>query len=448
MKRHSLGRASLVGATVVAVLLLGLLPTAHLAGAASLPHIGLHVAGSAKPITVQDRHQFLVDAFGFQSGESVKIQATFPGYNGNDILQTRTATANGSGNVVGVTMYAPAGAKTGWTNLTATGQGSNKQAQGRVWVFYRPYISLNNTSITAGAVFRVDGHAFVANSPIRVQITIQGSGGNSQTITVTATADNNGNFSKWIRIPGYTSTGSYTVAAIDTLGGFRRYAKLTVSPHPAPRATATVTPAPTATPKPSLHAAGSVVPSVTLPNQDVTFTGTGFPADSSVTVAVTVNMRGGGNRYISRSATTDSNGTFTTAFRVPYKTAPGTYAVTASGSGTQASGNLQVLPLSAQPSNLTFRWVSLWYHAVRQGTWDYISIQSAYQTTLGIWVHVIFPNGQHWDYYTNTDHNGRWGVKFTIPNRSVSRHSNQAYITLQLWHGKQTTQSFIDFTLA
>ena len=106
-----------------------------------------------------------------------------------------------------------------------------------------------------------------------------------------------------------------------------------------------------------------------------------------------------------------------------------------------------MLPLSAQPKSLTFQWVSLWYHTVRQGTWDYVEIQSGLKTSLGIWVHVIFPSGQHLDYYKNTDQNGHWAIRFSIPKRSVSSHSNAAYIAFQLWHGNQTTQSFLNFTL-
>jgi len=124
-----------------------------------------------------------------------------------------------------------------------------------------------------------------------------------------------------------------------------------------------------------------------------------------------------------------------------------TATVSATASSVQASSNLQVLPLSAHPRNLTFRWVSLWYHTVREGTWDYMVVQSTLQTQLGVWAHVIFPNGQHWDFYTATDNNGRWSVRFNVPARSVTAHSNQAYVTFQLWHGNQTTQSFMNFTL-
>jgi hypothetical protein len=204
---------------------------------------------------------------------------------------------------------------------------------------------------------------------------------------------------------------------------------------------------PAALPVSASHASTALEPSVTLPNQGVTLTGTSFPANTTVTVNVTVDLRSGGNRTISATSMTDSNGDFAVAFWVPYQAAPGTYSVTTNASYVQSSDQLQVLPLSEHPQNLNFRWISLWYHTVQQGTWDYVVVQSTFLTQLGIWVHVIFPNGLHYDFYTLTDHNGRWAVKFNVPSRSVSRHSNQAYITFQLWHGRQTTQGFMDFTL-
>ena len=106
-----------------------------------------------------------------------------------------------------------------------------------------------------------------------------------------------------------------------------------------------------------------------------------------------------------------------------------------------------MLPLSARLRSLAFLCISLWYHTVRRGTWDYVIVQSTLQTQLGIWVHVIFPTGQHWDFYTNTDNSGRWAVRFKIPRHGISRHSNQAYVTFQLWHGNHTTQAFMDFIL-
>lgn len=435
-KQFSVPRV-LVGVLLAGLLLVGLSPATATVRAAAPPRITLHVNGSAQPISVLARHQFLVDAMGFQGGESIKVQVSYPTFGGNTVLQTRTVTAGSDGSATGISLYAPGRAKIGWADVAATGQSSGKQAHGRIWIAYRPYVYLRDQSIAPNSWAVVEGRAFVTGASVRVQITIQESNGSQQTLTVNASADNSGNFTKWVRIPGYTSAGNYTVTVFDTVGGFKRYAKLSVSQQPAPKPTAT----------PTAHASALVSPSATLPNQDVVVSGSGFPSNTNVSISATLDLRGGGTRSISTTTVTDSDGNYATSFRVPYQAAPGTYSVTASASGTQASDHVQVLPLSSHPKYLGFRWVSLWYHSVRQGTWDYVSIQSTSTTQLGIWVHVIFPNGKHWDIYTLTDHNGHWGARFAVPRQSASRHSNQAYIAFQLWHGKQTMQSFLNFVL-
>jgi hypothetical protein len=415
-----------------------------------LPLIVLRPNTPTTPATVVDRQGFFVDALGFQSGETVNLQATFPTYSGNDVIENRTAAADSNGNVYNVTFSAPPGAKIGWAQLTATGASSKSQAQGRVYIVYRPFIFLNHASVAPGSAVAVSGRGFESNATVRVQITIQSTDGSAQTITVTAATDNNGDFSRFIRIPGYTSPRNYTITVTGLTTGLKRYAKLVVSQSPSPKATATTAPAPTATHTPTpttFHASSNVFPSATLPNQFVTMVGQGFPANATVTVSVTVDIRGGGNRYISKTVVTDGNGTFATTFRVPYKAAAGTYTVTASTSKAQASDKLQVLSFASSQKSLNFRWVSLWYHTVRQGTYDYVAIQSTLQVQLGIWIHVIFPNGKHLDFYTNTDNNGRFATRFNIPRHGTSNHSNQAYVTFQLWHGSFTTQSFLDFTL-
>jgi hypothetical protein len=411
--------------------------------------IFLQAGAGATAVTVVAPNGFFVDATGFAKNETVKIQTTFTNYNGNTVVVTRTPTANGNGGVFGVQLNTPKMAKVGWATVNATGGTSNKQANGRVYVTYRGSISLKNASINAGQWAGVTGQGFVQDSQVRIEINL----GGGQTLSVMASTDQNGTFTKYVRIPNDAGAGAYTVTAIDTSTGFKHYAKLTVTapkqapPTATPKPTATPAPKPTATPKPSLHESGYVLPKVTLPNQYVTFTGQGYPAGVSVTVTTTVDMRGGGNRVLSKTVYADNNGSFTTAFRIPYKAAPGTYTVTASSAGGQATSQVQVLSFKAHPKFLNFKWTSLWYHTVRHGSWDEIVIQSTLKKQLGIWLHVIFPSGVRHDYYTNTDNNGHWGVKFTIPNNAASKHSNQGYITMQLWHGKQTTQSFIDFTV-
>jgi hypothetical protein len=407
-----------------------------------LPLLVVRTGAPTASTTAVAHAAFYIDALGFAANEAVKIQVTFPTYSGNDVVVTRTPNADAHGNVYNVVVTPPNGAKIGYATVSAIGQTSNKQAPGRVYVVYRGYIVLTKPSVTVGTSAGIAGHGFVSYSQVRVQITINSSSG-QQTLTVNASTDANGNFTKYIAIPNYTNPGNYTVTAMEVSSGLKHYAKLSVVSRKA-KSTPQPTAQPTARP---LHSVVSVLPHSTLPNEDVSFAGTGFPANASVTITTTIDLRGGGNRVLSKSVFTDSNGSFSTSLRIPYKAAQGTYSVMATTSGAHASDQLTVLPTSAHPSNLNFRWTSLWYHTVRHGTYDVISIQSTLNTTLGIWAHVIFPSGQRHDYFTNTDGSGHWSTKFTIPNSAISKHSNQAYVTLQLWHGQQTTQAFIDFTL-
>lgn len=411
-----------------------------------LPLIVVRTGAPTASATVVAHSAFYVDALGFAANEVVKLQVTFPTYSGNDVVVTRTPTADSHGNVYNVAIMPPNGAKVGYAAVMAIGQTSNKQAPGRVYVVYRGYIVLQKSSLVVGNSVGIVGHGFVSYSNVRLQITINTNNG-QQTLSVTASTDVNGNFTKYIAIPNYTNPGTYTVVATNVSTGLKHYAKLVVTARqsrPTPKPTAQPTAQPTAKP---LHSVVTTLPRSTLPNQTISVAGTGFPANANVTVTTTVDLRGGGNRPLSKSLFSDSNGNFSTSIRVPYKAAQGTYTVSASAGGAHASDQLTILPFSAHPSNLNFRWTSLWYHTVRHGTYDVITIQSTLQTTLGIWAHVIFPSGQRHDYYTNTDASGNWSTHFTIPNSAISKHSNQAYITLQLWHGQQTTQSFLDFTL-
>lgn len=415
-----------------------------------LPLLVVRTGAPTASIAVLAHLPFYVNALGFAPNETVKVQVTFHTYSGNDVVVTRTPTADAKGTVSMLTITPPRGAKVGYAALTAAGQTSNKQAPGRVYVLYRAFIVLKKTSISTGTAAGIVGRGFVAFSNVRVQITINGTNG-QQTLSVTATTDVRGDFTKYITIPNYAAAATYTVVATSVDTGIKHYAKLTVTARPAkstPKPTAQPTAKPTVQPtaKP-LHSVASVLPKKTLPNQDISFAGTGFPANATVSVTTAIGLRGGGNRVLSKSVFSDSNGNFSTSLRVPYKAAEGTYGVSASAGGARATDQLTVLPFSAHPSNLNFQYTSLWYHTVRHGTYDVIKIQSTLKTTLGIWAHIIFPSGQRHDYYTNTDSNGLWSVKFTIPNSAISQHSNQAYVTLQLWHGQQTTQSFIDFVL-
>jgi hypothetical protein len=94
-----------------------------------------------------------------------------------------------------------------------------------------------------------------------------------------------------------------------------------------------------------------------------------------------------------------------------------------------------------------FRYVSIWYHYVRKGTFEHLEVQANRHTKFGIWVHVFFPSGVSYAYFQNTDANGHWRMSFAVPTNSGSPYSKQAVVTLQLWHGKQTVEHFAFFTV-
>lgn len=100
-----------------------------------------------------------------------------------------------------------------------------------------------------------------------------------------------------------------------------------------------------------------------------------------------------------------------------------------------------------RPPSVGFKYISLWYHTVKRGTFDHIDIQARNKVTQGIWVHVYFPSGIHYNYYENTDGLGHWTKEFNIPRNAISRYSNLGVITFQLWRGKSTAKEFLNFTL-
>jgi hypothetical protein len=96
---------------------------------------------------------------------------------------------------------------------------------------------------------------------------------------------------------------------------------------------------------------------------------------------------------------------------------------------------------------LSFKSVSVWYHAVRRGTFEHLEVQANHHSKLGIWVHVIFPTGVHYDYYENTNGSGHWSKSFTVPKNALNSNSNRAIVALQLWHAKTTVKDFEFFTV-
>jgi hypothetical protein len=94
-----------------------------------------------------------------------------------------------------------------------------------------------------------------------------------------------------------------------------------------------------------------------------------------------------------------------------------------------------------------FQYVSLWYHAVREGTNDHLVIQGQPHRPLGVWVHILFPNGQWAASYGTTNRHGFWQTDFHVPRHAATKRSNQAVITIRLWKGLRLRKTFIEFTV-
>jgi len=124
-------------------------------------------------------------------------------------------------------------------------------------------------------------------------------------------------------------------------------------------------------------------------------------------------------------------------------TAIPTAAATATATSTPVPTNTPT-PKKKNPV-VGFKYVSIWYHQVRRGTFEHLEVQAKKSVKHGIWVHVYFPTGIHYDYYTETDDTGHWVKEFNIPSDSVSKYSNEAVVTFQLWKGKTTGKNFATF---
>lgn len=228
----------------------------------------------------------------------------------------------------------------------------------------------------------------------------------------------------------------------------------------------------------------SLDPATTGPGQSVAVSGHGYVSYTPVEVSVTVKRTDSFPITLRHTAYAGQAGNIGTALTLPSDVAGGTYVVQAvDGTGSfTARANLTVnraaptstaapnptaapkptatatpipqatLPPAPQPAlpktgDVGFQWISLWYHTVRRGTWDEIVVQGTPHTTYGIWVHVIFANGRHYDYYQNTDSNGQWRARFNIPHDTNTQYSNQASIQFQLWHGHHSVKTYITFTV-
>lgn len=190
-----------------------------------------------------------------------------------------------------------------------------------------------------------------------------------------------------------------------TFNGLGQLVTGAIGPNPnAPTATPTITLTPTAT------ATGTPVP----PTATATVTNTPQPAATATATA--------------------------TATSVPP-------TATATATSTPVPPTATPTPKPAKKYRATFSYLSVWYHFIRVGTQETIVVQAKKHTQHGIWLTVRFPSGRYFAYYTNTDKSGFWSTRFTVPKNGLSKYTNEAVVTAQLWYKNTTTKSYATFFL-
>jgi hypothetical protein len=412
-----------------------------------------YVAAGGKVYTVYviPAHAFYVSGAGFEPAETIDLAASFPLYDGSTNVYNHSVQADSHGNFSEVFVRVPRGAKAGTTSIQATCQASKKSGRDLLRVVYRPYL-LSPGTVRPGTAVPVHGREFVPNSTVHLTITLPRSGIGNVTLSKDTTSDSNGNFDTGIGLPADVLVGRYTVTAVDRVGGFRANASMLVSV------------------KPTI----AVQPSALYPGDAVTVSGDNFGSGSYVTISATFPIQGGGTKTVSVTTRAGSRGNYSVHLGVPTSAAAGKVTVTAHSANAAVHAQIQVnqkpsptatpVPTSTSTATQTptptstpvpkkhhafgFRYISIWYHVVRAGTWDQLVVQSTLHTQLGIWVHVWFPNlADSIAIYTNTDFSGFWQKRINVPANAITHSSDHVTVTFRLWHGKANIKDFSGFRL-
>lgn len=408
-----------------------------------LPVATIRVGAQPGTTYVIPNHRVWVNATGFDPNELVSFHASFPLYNGNTTTVQPTRRANLNGNVYGLVLTIPGDAAAGSVTLTATGETSKRSGSVTLRVVYRPHITVSPTTARPGTSVTVRGTDFVPGSTIQASINVTYSNGVPATLARTVVANASGEFSTPIYLPPNVRVGGYTVSARDVSRGFRATAPLTVSVKPTIR----------------------LSPSTLYPGQTVKISGVNFGTGSTVHIAADVRTASG-TQHLTTQTVAGSGGAYLAYLHIPSTAQSGNVTVTARTVNGSAQATLHVqqrptpmptaVPPTATPQPtatstphhvpaLGFRYVSIWYHWMRQGTREHIVAQSTISTKQGIWVHVWYPNGQHQVWYQNTNDFGYWDKWFTVPYNSATSTNDQALVTFRLWHGKDNVKDFAHF---
>lgn len=418
-----------------------------------------------------------VTGTGFGANETVQASYTANLAAGGSTNQVATGTSDSNGNVT-ISMVVPRAIQAGTYTVTATGSTSHRTATAQLTVQNQAQatVTVSPTTVSPGGTITVSGQGFTPNTTVTIGLQEPSTGGQTITINSTATTDSSGNFQQSVTVPSNSPTGTATVTASQTQNG------ATIS------GSATLTIA-------ASNASIQVSPATASPGDTVTVTGTGFAPGPGNQVTVSVSMIVNGTQQtVSATTDTDSSGSWSASLTIPSGAQPATYNVTATQAtgGAHATTTLQVqgaavstatptptqtpvetptqtptetpvgptptdtpvptptktkTPSQPSSSALHFQSLSLWYHIVRIGTFNHIEMQATPHRRVGIWAHVIFPTGLHFDWYEQTTASGHWSKQFDVPADTISRYSNRGHVELQLWMGKKSVKDFLPFTI-
>ncbi|MCP1428790.1 hypothetical protein J3D45_001288 [Microbacterium foliorum] len=270
------------------------------------------VAAIDAAATVQAGTDLAVSGTTWPANTLVSVQLTAPG-GGANVGGPATATTNGAGEFT-LAYPVPASAVPG-TAYTVTATAGAVTAIDTTEVTAAAAVDAAPT-VQAGTSLPLTGTGWPANTDVAVQLTAPGGGdvGGPETVTT----DGTGGFTLDYPVPGGAVPGpGYTVTA--TVG------------------TQTATDTTEVTAAAAVDAADTVQAGASLP-----ITGTGWPANTDVTVQLTA-PGGGANVGGPLVVTTDGSGGFTADYPVPANTPPATgYTVTATVGGQTATDTTEV----------------------------------------------------------------------------------------------------------
>jgi hypothetical protein len=420
-----------------------------------LPLAYARAGGPSSTTYVIPTHQFYVSGAGFVPGESVRVTAVFPLYDGDSVTADHTVHASASGLFSELLIGVPSDSKAGNVRLVARGQTSRRTGTAQLAVVYRPAL-VQPATVRPGTNVSIAGHGFVPASVISISLPIARIGQVTETLSRDATTDGLGNFSTFLTLPTNARLGTYLIGAYDTVGNFRATTSVLVSVHP------TI----------------SIQPTAVFPGQAFTVSGDNFGTGVRVTVTGDFVLRGIGTRGVSGSAQTGAHGEYSVRLVAPMLALAGRVAIVARSSDAQVSTHLQVTlrptptatprhPPTATPTptstptptptptlpppkhhKFAFRSISIWYHTVTSGTWDHIVLQSTLKTVQGVWITVRFPSNLNEAFYTETNSSGHYQRTFDVPSSALSGgNPGTALITIKLWHGSKSRTAYETITV-